>query len=662
MKFMKSVLSVFLFLIIGTSALYSQSTSKKMDSLMQVAESSNDSIKLRHYNRISFYYIFNEPERAKKLLLKGIELSQKKNIPFSEAELVNTYGIYYDVSGKSDSAKYYFEKALTISKRNNYNNITVMVINNLGMFHWNKGNYQEALDYFFQALEMNKKKLSTSSADTYYSNIGLIYQEMGLPEKALEYHNQALEIRRNIGNKKDIAISLNNIGVTLSLKKNYKEAEKSFLESIKTAKEVNEFGVLYNASDGLAELYILNGAYQKAIPILENSIKERDRLNIDRRSNLSAIANLITAYFRNGQLNDAKKYIEKGNSFLVEFPDLKISAVDFYSAASQAYFMDRNYKLGNDYFEKTLAAKDSIFSTENAEKTADLETKFNVSENERNLAETRANLAETQLEVEQKNIFIFGAIALAIFLGILGFLVYRQQKLKNNQLQKESELKTALAKIETQNELQEQRLRISRDLHDNIGSQLTFIISSIDNLKFGLEGASTVVTDKLGKISEFASQTIYELRDTIWAMNKTDISIEDLQARISNFIEKAKVASDVEFQFKVDNNYFKGISFTSIEGMNIYRIIQEAVNNALKYADATTITVFLTKENLPKEGAGGDVRKYQLEISDNGKGFNTNKVELGNGIANIKKRVKDLGGEAEIFSENGKGTNVSVTF
>lgn len=661
-KFMKSILSVFLFFIIGLSTLFSQSAAKKMDSLMMVAESSNDSIKLRHYNKISFYYIFNEPERAKKLLLKGIALSQKKKIPFSEAELINTYGIYYDVSGKSDSAKYYFEKALGISKHHDYQTITIMVINNLGMFHWNKGHYQEALDYFFQALEMNKSKLSKSAADTYYSNIGLIYQEMGFPEKALEYHNQALEIRRQIGDKKNIAISLNNIGISLVLKKNYSDAEKSFLESIKTAKEVDEFGILYSASDGVADLYILNGEHQKAIPILENSIKERDRLNIDRRSNLYAISNLITAYFRNGQLNEAKKYIEKGNAFLLEFPDLKVSAVDFYAAASQTYFMDRNYKEGNAYFEKTLAAKDSIFSIENAQKTADLETKFNVSENERNLAETRANLAETQLEGEQKNILIFGAIALAIFLGILGFLVYRQQKLKNNQLQKESELKTALAKIETQNELQEQRLRISRDLHDNIGSQLTFIISSIDNLKYGLEGVADTVTDKLGKISEFASQTIYELRDTIWAMNKTDISIEDLQARISNFIEKAKVASEIQFQFYVDKRLLKETHFNSVQGMNIYRIIQESVNNALKYAEPKNIELSIEKEAFPMEGAGGDVRKYKIKIYDDGKGFDLENTPFGNGIANIKKRAKDLDGKVDIVSEKGKGTMVELVF
>src|SRR5690554_2443223 len=137
----------FVIFMLMASSMFSQSAKKKIDSLMQVAETSNDSVRLRIYNRVSFYYIFNEPDKAKDLLIKGIDQAREKQVPFSEAELVNTYGIYHDVSGNSDSAKYYFEKALTFSESYNFKVISVMVINNLGMFHWNKGNYQEALDY-----------------------------------------------------------------------------------------------------------------------------------------------------------------------------------------------------------------------------------------------------------------------------------------------------------------------------------------------------------------------------------------------------------------------------------------------------------------------------------------------------------------------------------
>lgn len=234
---------------------------------------------------------------------------------------------------------------------------------------------------------------------------------------------------------------------------------------------------------------------------------------------------------------------------------------------------------------------------------------------------------------------------------MLGYLLYNQQKLKNKQLHKEAELKSTLVKIETQNKLQEQRLRISRDLHDNIGAQLTFIISSIDNLQFAFPNMEQNISRKLKKISEFTSKTIYELRDTIWAMNKEKISVEDLQARISNFIEKARTASpNTAFSFQFDSEQNKQYEFSSVIGMNIYRIIQESVNNALKYAEASEIKVHIEKLQ----------QQFKIEIIDNGKGFLLAEVELGNGINNIKKRAKEIGGEAEVHTIVREGTQILI--
>jgi len=262
-------------------------------------------------------------------------------------------------------------------------------------------------------------------------------------------------------------------------------------------------------------------------------------------------------------------------------------------------------------------------------------------------------LAEKDLEVRRKNTYIYGSLGLAFVLALIGFLLYKQQKLKNYQLKKEGELKSALAKIETQNQLQEQRLRISRDLHDNIGAQLTFIISSIDNLKFGFTEMSEQLRNKLSGISIFTSQTIYELCDTIWAMNKENITIEDLQARISNFIEQAKSASEqTDFSFNMDGDVSENQMFSSLEGVNIYRIIQEAVNNSLKYASAKSIEVNISKGQ----------HKYKIDISDDGKGFDQNIVVLGNGLNNMKKRSREIGGEIEFLSKIGEGTKVVLEF
>lgn len=205
--------------------------------------------------------------------------------------------------------------------------------------------------------------------------------------------------------------------------------------------------------------------------------------------------------------------------------------------------------------------------------------------------------------------------------------------------------------IAYQKKLYEQRLKISRDLHDNIGAQLTFIISSIENLPYGFNITNSKLTDKLQNISAFTKDTIYELRDTIWAMNKNNISLEDLQIRISNFVKKASShAEQVRFNFYVAEDVSKDIVFSSVAGMNIYRIIQESVNNAFKYAEPKTILVSIEQTDVT----------LNFAIVDDGKGFDLNTIEKGNGLNNMKKRSNDIGAIITIESETNKGTAVKL--
>ena len=192
-------------------------------------------------------------------------------------------------------------------------------------------------------------------------------------------------------------------------------------------------------------------------------------------------------------------------------------------------------------------------------------------------------------------------------------------------------------------------MSISRDLHDNIGAQLTFIISSIDNIKYAFDITNEKLDNKLTHISSFAKETILELRDTIWAMNSNEISFEDLEIRINNYIEKAKEAKDqISFSFAIDP-ILKGQKLTSVQGMNIYRTIQEAVNNSIKYANASVVSI------------SAKVVDNQLKISiqDNGIGFDETTIEKGNGLQNMQKRIEEIGGVFHLSSSN-EGTRIDI--
>jgi signal transduction histidine kinase len=296
----------------------------------------------------------------------------------------------------------------------------------------------------------------------------------------------------------------------------------------------------------------------------------------------------------------------------------------------------------NIYVNKLIGLNKALLGSSVLKQTAELETKYQTAKKEK-------LLLEKEVETKHKNNLLLGISSMAFFIALIGFLIYRQQKLKNKQQEQEFELKSAISQIETQNKLQEQRLNISRDLHDNIGSQLTFIISSVDNVKYAFDIDNPKLDDKLTNISSFAKETIVELRDTIWAMNSNEITFEDLASRIHNFIEKAKEAKDeVKFSFEIDVE-LKDTKLSSIEGMNIYRTIQEAVNNAIKYAEASAISIAVKKLET----------QIQIMIQDNGIGFDEATIQKGNGLQNMQKRVEDIGGEFGLFSSN-SGTLIKI--
>ena len=116
-------------------------------------------------------------------------------------------------------------------------------------------------------------------------------------------------------------------------------------------------------------------------------------------------------------------------------------------------------------------------------------------------------------------------------------------------------------------------------------------------LKFA-EFSREVLGRKIDQISGFTVETVNELRDTIWAMNKDAISLEDLQLRLAGLIQKAKdFCPQVEFELKMDEGMDTQIQLNSLEGINFYRIAQEALNNAIKHAEAERIEIFIAQKN-----------------------------------------------------------------
>ncbi len=639
----KKIVLFFVFLLCFIKG-FSQ-TDKQIDSLYQVVEmTKNDSVRFISYNRIAFHYIFNDSEKALQILKKSQRLALKANSAYGYAKLINTHGIYMDVNGKSDSAEYYFNKALKISQKNKFYDLESFCINNLGMFYWNKGNFNKALAYFFKALKLSEKSgAKQEHIAINYNNIGLIYQQMNLFEKALVFHQKAYELRKRNNLRKEEATSLNNIGLCYKFLEKTNLAIPAFERALKVAEESKNFIDYYKILENMGDLYLSEGKYDESIKYYMLALG-----NENDKSRLFIYSGLTEAYNQKQMPETALEFAGKGLKLVNENPDFKNFSEKLYRSAAHSYYLKGNFKKGKEFTDDFIAIKDSVFSQNNANAIANLEVRYETEKKEHELAESRAIVAERELEIKNKNTQFLLLVIVLLAVLLISYLFYNQQKLKNRQLKKESLLKDAMAKIETQNHLQQQRLLISRDLHDNIGAQLTFIISSLDNLKF-LELSKEKLNQKLHSISDFTIATIYELRDTIWAMNKNDITFDDLKTRITNFIDNAKSSKEnIVFDFTIHQDLNRLQTFTSVDGMNIYRIIQESVNNALKYANAGLISVDICETD----------KILKISISDNGVGFNAENADFGNGLNNMKKRAKELGASIEIISSENNGTTI----
>ena len=212
--------------------------------------------------------------------------------------------------------------------------------------------------------------------------------------------------------------------------------------------------------------------------------------------------------------------------------------------------------------------------------------------------------------------------------------------------------KREIRALELRQKIQLERERISRDLHDTVGTQLSLISNNIEWVAHPLKTITeTEKEEKLHFVNTTARDIIATLRETIWALNKQQIPVEEFSDKLKAFVQK-QLAMYPEITLNFDEQIDVNLILGPSEALDLFRICQEAIANALKYARASILDIEIKSS---KEG-------YEVSIIDNGKGFDVRKIDpaIQNGIENMRFRAGDIGGVLEIYSEPGKGTRIVI--
>jgi len=212
-----------------------------------------------------------------------------------------------------------------------------------------------------------------------------------------------------------------------------------------------------------------------------------------------------------------------------------------------------------------------------------------------------------------------------------------------NEINKKKYIKR-LNQLRVKHQLENERKRISRDLHDNIGAYVTSLISKIDKIKNSENTIGTAVTYDDVRLD--AEKILALLRQTIWVLGNKDTNLIALYDNFKSYALKFLQTDDIKiiFEEEIENNR----KFDATTGSGIFRIIQEALQNVYKHAHANKVEINVISKN-----------KIIIYIKDNGHGFNPDNLREGNGLINMKERARELGFKLNIYSDS-SGTTIEL--
>lgn len=239
--------------------------------------------------------------------------------------------------------------------------------------------------------------------------------------------------------------------------------------------------------------------------------------------------------------------------------------------------------------------------------------------------------------------FSLAILGACILLGVS--IQYMLNKRKQNRL--------ALLERLRREEQGKVRQRTAEDFHDEVGNKLTRINVLTNVLKTKLGEGTPDTRRIIQQIQSNTSELYGGTRDILWSLQPANDNLYEILHRIRDFGNDLFQDTPMKFVFSGDEQQWRKYRLPLDMSRNLIMIFKEALNNCLKYAEATTVSFEATIKE-------GDI--LQIILTDNGKGFNIEEVERGNGLNNMRNRAARLNGKLYVDSKPGRGTSINLHF
>lgn len=629
------------FLLLNSAKFNGQDLQKVISTLKtELSKNPEDKRKASIYSDLTWYYSSVSVDSALFYGKKAVFASEKLKDSTLLSQIYSDLGaVHFRNNDFKNSEKNYL-KSYQIRKIINNEAGIAKLNNNLASVYQSTFQYKKAMTMYLEALRYFESKEDIKNVNATKANIGLLFVDLKDNANAIKYITEAIRyfegLEKTVETENKLCENYLNLGKAYQMKKDFLEAEKYYNKSAEICSKVgNKQGFAFS-NRNLANLNLLTQKDSLAAINLKISADARKEFNskIDLESNdIDVAQNLIVQ----GKLAEAKEILLKIVP-VFETENSKDNLLSTYKLLTNIYHNTNQTDSAYLYFEKYIALDEDLVNTAVNKDSSEMEKKY------QSIKKDNEILAEKS-KVFKRNVVVFSLLGLLL----LGFIYYKNRQHKEKiKLQKEILHQQDLATKAVMNAEDNERKRMANHLHDGIGQLLTAANMNVNVLE-DYKNDESNFKKILGNTKNILSEAMTDVRTLSHQIMPNMLIKNTLSNALRDLIEKT-TSPRLHISLKMeglDQNLDQNIQVV------LYRTIQECINNTIKHAEASKISITLIQDH----------NKIFAELEDNGKGFNPLKGNIKNegmGLDNIKSRINFLKGNISIKSAENQGTKITL--
>ena len=637
---------ILLFLLYVCTPGRSYSQQAYPDSLIRLAAATADtSERCRIYLELSRYYDKNDTLVARRYMRNalGLEKAQKDEKKLIQTQLV--FAKHFINLRQADEAKRYADKASGLIEKNGGGKELAMLHYYNGCIYLLKGDSKRALDDFIRSYKLADASHDETLKAHVNASFGVIYQQQNQLDSALVYYKKTLAyFEANDPKSEYTMVGLQNIGNIFLSKGAYAEGLTFLKRALEQAEARNDRLAQMTILGNMANGYLREGKLEAAETYASKLAQEAEKNGIPLQVlyGKTLIASIRTSQKKH---DDA---IRDSKEALVLAEQLKMASfvTTMYELLITNYEQKNDYKQAYAYKTILMHYKDSLSEEENKQYIEEIKHKYNLQQKNQELLLKTELIRQIQTSNRQKTMII-ASLVIIVLTGIISVFLYMQRrKIKDELRRKDLDLENRNKHFEAFINGQEQeRKRIASDLHDGLGQNLVMLKMGVSNLKAG----DPEQQDKVNNYTREIEQMIEETRKLSHNMMPGVLVDLGLLKALKSLVSEINLLHpSLHTELIIAEPFRKMPAHTEIQ---VYRIIQELLNNVIKHAAASQCRISLSS-------AGQNI---SISIKDNGRGFDNQAPKTGIGLQNVQSRVNSLNGKLSIESGLNQGSAFTIT-